>query len=405
MMKKAIILLALAAIVQGAAAQVRTGLDVLEERQFDILQGKRIGLCTNPTGIDAQLRQNIDVFFEAPEVNLVALYGPEHGVRGNVHAGDKVDTEVDTKTGLRMYSLYGKTRKPTPEMLAGVDAIVYDIQDIGCRSFTFISTLGKLMEACAEADKELIVLDRPNPLGGNKIEGNIVEKGFISFVSQFEIPYIYGQTPGELALYLNAQNGEKCRLTVVPMEGWTRDMTWDKTGLTWVAASPHIPHGETSMFYPATGIFGEFGYVNIGVGYTLPFELMGAPWISADTLSEALNNRQVPGVYFRPIHYKPFYSVFKGEQIQGVQIHITDYEAAQLSAIQFIIIEEIMRLWPEHDIFANCDKKRFSMFDKVCGSDQIRNLFGQHYRWADIADYWNKDVKAYREESAKYYLY
>ncbi len=384
---------------------VKTGIDVLETRGFDIFRGKRIGLCTNPTGVDKNLKSTIDVLFEAEDVRLVALYGPEHGVRGNAHAGDHVENEVDAKTGLKMYSLFGATRKPTPEMMAEIDVMVYDIQDVGCRSFTYISTLGKLMEACAENDKELVVLDRPNPLGGEKMEGNVVEEGYFSFVSQFAVPYVYGLTPGELARLLNARSEQPCRLTVIPMEGWNRKMTWEETGLEWVVASPHVPQGKTARFYPVTGIFGELGYLNIGVGYTLPFEIMGAPWVNADSLADALNARHVPGVAFRPIYYKPYYSVFSGEQIQGVQIHFMDYDKAPLSDLQFIVIEEMMRLWPERNIFELCNQKRFGMFDKVCGTNYIREKFAEHYRWDDIKDYWYKDVDAFRAEASKYYLY
>ncbi len=387
-------------------ANVKTGIEVLREDGFKVLEGKRVGLTTNPTGVDSQLKSTIDILWEAPNVNLVALYGPEHGVRGNVHAGDHVDNEVDKKTGLKMYSLYGKTKKPNKEMMDEIDVMVYDIQDNGCRSYTYISTLGMLMEACIEHGKELVVLDRPNPLGGNKIEGCLVEDGYISFVSQFKIPYLYGQTPGELALYLNATDYEnKCKLTVVKMKGWKRDMTWDETGLEWIVASPHVPHGQSAVFYPVTGIFGEFGYISIGVGYTLPFEVMGAPWISADTLSEALNALNLPGVYFRPIYYKPYYSTFKGELCQGVQIHILDYEVARLSEIQFLVVQELMRLWPEKDWFELCNQKRFNMFDKVCGTNKIREEFGKRYQWEDIREYWYKDVENYRKASSKYYLY
>ena len=388
------------------AAKVQTGIEVLRADGFTLLEGKRVGLTTNPTGVDSNLKSTIDILWEAENVNLVALYGPEHGVRGNVHAGDVVDNEVDKKTGLKMYSLYGKTKKPTKEMMDEIDVMVYDIQDNGCRSYTYISTMGMLMEACIEHGKELIVLDRPNPLGGEKIEGCLVEDGYISFVSQFKIPYLYGQTPGELALYLNATDYEnKCKLTVVKMKGWERDMTWDETGLEWVVASPHVPHGQSAIFYPVTGIFGEFGYISIGVGYTLPFEVMGAPWISADTLAEAMNALELPGLEFRPIYYKPYYSTFQGELCQGVQIHILDYKKARLSEVQFLVVQELMRLWPEKDWFKLCNQKRFGMFDKVCGTNKIREMFGKRYQWEDIREYWYKDVEAYREASSKYYLY
>lgn len=387
---------------------VTLGIEVLEHQQFEPLQGKRVAVCTNPTGVDHQLRSTVDILYEGQQIGdyrLVALYGPEHGVRGNEHAGDAVSNSVDEKTGIPMYSLYGKMRKPSAELLKNVDCIVYDIQDIGCRSFTYISTMGNLMEACAENDKELIVLDRPNPLGGEKIEGNLVEDGFISFVSQFKIPYIYGQTCGELALYLNAIADKPCKLKVIPMKGWTRDMTWEQTGLEWIVASPHIPQAKTAMFYPATGIFGELGYVSIGVGYTLPFELIGAPWIEAEKLAQVLNERQVPGVVFRPIYFKPYYGNFSGEQSQGVQIHILDYNAARLSDLQFIIVEALMQLYPDKDVFKLCNQKRLSMFDKVCGTSVIREKFSRSYRWEDIRDYWYKDVEAYREASKPYYLY
>ena len=388
------------------AATVQTGIEVLRADGFKLLEGKRVGLTTNPTGVDSNLKSTIDILWEAENVNLVALYGPEHGVRGNVHAGDVVDNEVDKKTGLKMYSLYGKTKKPNQEMMDEIDVMVYDIQDNGCRSYTYISTMGMLMEACIEHGKELIVLDRPNPLGGEKIEGCLVEDGYISFVSQFKIPYLYGQTPGELALYLNATDYEnKCKLTVVEMKGWERDMTWNETGLEWVVASPHVPHGQSAIFYPVTGIFGEFGYISIGVGYTLPFEVMGAPWISADTLAEAMNALKLPGLEFRPIYYKPYYSTFQGELCQGVQIHILDYKKARFSEVQFLIVQELMRLWPEKDWFQLCNQKRFGMFDKVCGTNKIREMFGKRYQWEDIREYWYKDVEAYRAASSKYYLY
>lgn len=407
-MKKASIFLTIILLIISAFSysQVKTGIEVLRERNFDVLLGKRVGLCTNPTGVDRNLVSTIDILHDAENVNLVALYGPEHGVRGNVYAGDHVDNEVDLRTGLKMYSLYGKTAHPTQEMMDEIDVMVYDIQDIGCRSYTYISTMGNLMEACQKYGKELVVLDRPNPLGGKKIEGCLVEDGFYSFVSRFAIPYIYGQTPGELALYLNAKAANPCKLTVVEMEGWTRNMTWEDTGLEWIVASPHVPHGRTAIYYPVTGIFGEFYYINIGVGYTMPFEVMGAPWVNADSLASALNALELPGVVFRGLHYKPYYSVFKGENIQGVQIHITDYEKVALSEIQFYVVQEMMRLWGnQHDWFAECDQKRFSMFNKVCGTDKIKELFGKRYRWEDAKAYWDKDVEKYREESSKYYLY
>ncbi len=395
---------------------VKTGIDVLESNGFKQLQGKKIGLVTNPSGVNNKLVSTVDILANAPGVELVALYGPEHGVRGDIHAGDKVSDDVDPKTGVPVYSLYGKTRKPTPEMLKDVDAIVYDIQDNGCRSFTFISTLGLLMEAAAENGKEVIVLDRPNPLGGNKVEGNIVEAGNFSFVSQFEIPYLYGLTVGELAKMLNEEGmlkGEKgknekvvkCNLTVVPMEGWKRDMVYTDTRLPWVLPSPHMPQAETSYYYPATGILGELGYMSIGVGYTLPFQMVAAQWINAAEFADALNALALPGVTFRPINIKPFYSVGKGENMGGVQIYITDYAKAHLTSIQFYIMQEVARMYPEHEVMANADKGRFRMFDLVSGSNFIREKFTETQQYKDIEAYWNKDVESFKKKSAKYHLY
>lgn len=401
--------LLLGSVMQAQKIRIQTGIEVLKAQNFRCLEGKRVGLITNPTGVDNGLRSTIDILHEAPNVNLAALYGPEHGVRGDVHAGDHVSDQRDPATGLPVYSLYGKTRKATPEMLKDIDVLVYDIQDIGCRSFTYISTLGLAMEAAAENGKELIVLDRPNPLGGLKVEGNLVEDDCISFVSQFKIPYVYGLTCGELALMLNGErmltDGAQCKLTVIKMKGWKRRMDYTATGLQWIPSSPHIPHPHTAYFYPVSGILGELGYMSIGVGYTIPFQMFAAPWAEADKLADALNALQVPGVIFRPIHLKPFYSVGKGEQLQGVQVHITDYAKAPLSPIQFLVMQEVARLWPERAVFDHADKGRFSMFDKVCGSHQIRERFSQNNRWEDIRPYWEKDVENFRQLSKKYYLY
>ncbi|WP_390885034.1 exo-beta-N-acetylmuramidase NamZ domain-containing protein [Hoylesella saccharolytica] len=389
--------------------QVMTGIDVLEQQAFKCLQGKRVGLITNPTGVNRHLVSTVDVLNNAPGVNLVALYGPEHGVRGDVHAGDKVDNIKDAKTGLPVYSLYGKTRKPTAEMLKDIDVLVYDIQDIGCRSFTFISTMGLAMEAAAENGKEFVVLDRPNPIGGLKVEGNITDSDCISFVSQFKIPYLYGLTCGELAQMLNGErmlnNSVQCKLTVVKMKNWKRKMNYAATGLQWIPSSPHIPQAVTAYYYPTSGILGELGYMSIGVGYTIPFQMFAASWINAIQLADAMNAHHLSGVTFRPIYLKPFYSVGKGEQMQGVQMHITDYQSVQLTPIQFILIEEIARLYPEHSVMEHADTKRSGMFDKVSGSKQIRERLALHNRWTDVKSYWDKDVEAFKALSKKYYLY
>jgi len=388
---------------------VSTGIEQLAESNFGILKGKRVGLVTNPTGVDRNLRSTVDILFSAPGVKLVALYGPEHGVRGEFTAGEYVASEKDPATALPVYSLYGKTRKPTKEMLEGIDVIVYDIQDIGSRSYTFISTLGLVMEAAAEHNIRVVVLDRPNPLGGERMEGNLTREGFFSFVSQFAVPYLHGLTVGELALLLNGEGmlegGKKCDLEVIRMKGWSRSMYFEETGLPWVASSPHVPHKDSPLFYPVTGIVGELYAVNIGVGYTMPFQLFAAEWINADSLASALNKLKLPGVIFRPVHYKPYYSTLSGKMVHGVQIHFTDVRSAPLSLIQFYILQEAHKLWPDKNIFEMCDKSRFSMFDKVCGTDSIRLMFSKSFSVNDIEDIWTRDIASFRKVAGKYFLY
>ncbi|SEA04680.1 Uncharacterized conserved protein YbbC, DUF1343 family [Porphyromonadaceae bacterium NLAE-zl-C104] len=386
---------------------VKTGIEVLKESNFKILQGKRVGLITNPTGVDNNLKSTIDILHEAPNVQLVALYGPEHGVRGDVHAGDKIESFIDPNTGVPVHSLYGATRKPTKEMLEGVDVLMYDIQDIGCRSYTYISTMYLAMQAAAENNIEFVVLDRPNPLGGLKVEGNLVEEGFFSFVSQLRIPYVYGLTCGELAEMII---GEKmiprpCKLTVVKMKKWRRKMNFEDTGLPWVPTSPHIPFAHSAYFYPVSGILGELGYMSIGVGYTLPFEMFAAEWINAEEFAGALNAKRLPGVMFRPIHLKPYYSVGQGRNFQGVQIYLTDFRKARLSDIQFHVMEVAAQLYSDKKVFDHAPENRFDMFDKVSGSDFIRLEFSKNHRFADIQSYWTKDEEAFRKLSKKYYLY
>lgn len=408
-MRKYILSILVGLTALAMSAVTKPGVEVLRDNNFKQLEGKRVGLITNPTGVDNSLKSTIDILHEAKNVKLVALYGPEHGVRGDVHAGDTVNTFIDPATGVKVYSLYGKTRKPSKEMLKDVDVLVYDIQDNGCRSFTFISTMGVAMEACAENGIEFMVLDRPNPLGGNKVEGNLVEPKWVSFVSQFPIPYLYGLTPGELAVMLNEEkmlkDGKKVKLTVVPMEGWARDMNFQATGMPWVLPSPHIPQPESSYYYPISGILGELGYMSIGVGYTLPFQLFCASWIEAEKLAKRMNDLNLPGMRFRPVHIKPFYSTGKGENLQGVQPYVTDPDAANLTMVQFYVMQELADMYPDHKTFDHADKKRFDMFDKVCGSDQIRVRFSKNHKVADIIDYWNKDADAFKAKSTKYYLY
>lgn len=401
-------------ICRASGPVVKTGVEVLRERGFEGLRGRRVGLVTNPSGVDRFMRSTIDILYNAPGVNLVALYGPEHGVRGDVYAGGHITDSVDEATGLPVYSLYGATRKPTPEMLEGIDVMVYDIQDVGVRSYTFISTLGLVMEACSEAGIEVMVLDRPNPLGGNKIEGCVVEQPFNSFVSQYKIPYVYGMTVGELAVMINeeglnrGQKGDRmpsrCKLTVVPMKGWHRNMLYEDTGLPWVLPSPNIPFKDTPMYYAAAGICGElYGFMNIGVGYTLPFQLFGALWADPVKLKERLDSYNLPGVSFRTIWFKPISGSQKGQLVGGVQYFFTDYAKARITEVQFHVMQAVAELYPDRKPFEIING--YGLFDKVCGTDYIRTEFSRFNTFASIKDYWRKDEKAFRSLSRKYYIY
>lgn len=397
-----------------ASARVKPGIEVLMESGFRALEGKRVGLLTNPSGVDGNLKSTADILNEAPNVNLVALFAPEHGVRGDVYAGGKVESGVDEITGLPVHSLYGSTRQPTDAMLKGIDVVVYDIQDVGTRSYTFISTLGLMMRSCAKLGIEVMVLDRPNPLGGEKVEGPYPREGFYSFVGQYRIPYIYGLTVGELARLINeeglnrGQKGNeehlKCNLTVVPMEGWTRDMTYDDTGLPWVLPSPNIPYAQTAVCYPCSGLVGEFNnYLNIGIGYSLPFGTFAAEWIDADRLKAELDSYHLKGIAFRTIHYTPFSGSCAGKLIHGVQYFFTDYRTAGMTTIQFYVMQAVYRLFGK-DPF-KLSTGRLDMFDKVCGSDYIRTTFSKTLEVKDILEYWNRDADGFAELSEQYYMY
>ena len=287
-------------------------------------------------------------------------------------------------------------------MLRGIEVLVYDIQDIGCRSYTFISTLGNVMEAACEAGITVVVLDRPNPLGGLKVEGAGVDTDCRSFVSQFDIPYLYGLTVGELARYLNEEIG--CDLQVVPMQGWKRSMRFADTGLPWVPTSPHIPQAETALYYPATGILGELGVLSIGVGYTLPFQTVAAPWIDAGQLADSLNALQLDGILFRPIHYKPYYGLYKGEAVHGVELHITDFNALKLTEVQFAIVCKLLQLYPEQPFLRTPTATQWRMFDQVCGSKQFRPLLEQG-RLNELLDAWRQIPTDFIEKSKSVWIY
>jgi uncharacterized protein YbbC (DUF1343 family) len=404
-----IILFFIISINQILSNEVLLGIDVLERQNFSILNGKRVGLITNQTGVNKKLELTIDIFKRAKNFKLVSVFAPEHGVKGLVGAGQLFDSFYDSTDGIMYYALYGKTSKPTKQMLSNIDVLVYDIQDIGVRSYTYISTLGLALEAAGENNVEFVVLDRPNPLGGYRIEGNVVEDEFKSFVSQFEIPYVYGLTCGELATILNEKksigNKTKCKLTVVKMKGWKRWMKFQDTDLVWVPTSPNVPQKETPFYLVATGVLGELLAFNIGISYTLPFEVIAQEWINADTLAKKLNDLKLKGVLFRPISFKPNYGDWKDKIMNGVQIHITDFDKVNLLEIQFYFLQVHHKLYPDKNPFEMCNANRLNMFDKVMGTDKIRKEFSKRFLVDDIKPLLDKDIKWFRELSRRYYLY
>jgi uncharacterized protein YbbC (DUF1343 family)/CubicO group peptidase (beta-lactamase class C family) len=327
-------------------AEVLTGIDVLERDNFKQLAGLRVGLVTNQTGRDRSGRQTIDVLREAPpaaNVHLVALFSPEHGIRGGLD--EKVSDTKDEKTGLPIYSLYGETRRPKPEQLKDIDAIVYDIQDVGARFYTYISTLGYVLEEAAKARVPVFVLDRPNPIGGLEVEGPLPDADKLSFTAYHTIPVRHGMTVGELARLYNNERALGCDLRIVEMPNWTRAMWFDSTGLTWINPSPNMRSLNEATLYPGVGLL-EVTNLSVGRGTNTPFELVGAPWLDGQRLAAYLNGRRIAGVRFVPVRFTPDASVFKGEECNGVNLVVTD--RAQFRAVQagVEIAAALVKLFP-----------------------------------------------------------
>jgi len=393
-----------------AKAEVLLGSDTLEAGGFKELQNKRVGLLTNPSGVNHHLVSTIDLLRRASGVKLAALFAPEHGINGDMPAGREFTNHVDARTGLPVYSLYGPgpTRKPTRAMLHGLDVLIYDIQDTGCRAYTFISTMGLAMEACGEANVEFMVLDRPNPLGGERVEGPMLEPRFRSFVGRWDVPYVYGLTCGELARMINGERwiSNSCTLSVVPLQGWRRAMAWRDTGLAWLPTSPHVPVGDSPLYQVATGMVGELGGISTGIGYTLPFQCLAAPWLDPERTAQELNSYDLPGVKFTPTHYIPFYGAYKGRVVNGVQIFFLDPATAPLTAINFYALEVVRKLG-QRDLFGEAlqEGKSLAMFDKVNGTDATRKRLQAGATASSIAESWKSGEESFRASRQKYLLY
>ena len=390
--------------------RVVVGLERILADQKHLLKGKRVGLVCNPTSVTPDLQHAVDLFHAADGIDLRAIFGPEHGARGDVQYMVDVVEEKDAKTGLEVFSLYGKTKEslaPTKEMLEGIDTLVVDIQDIGSRYYTYVYTMSYCMESAAKYGKEVIVLDRPNPLGGISVEGNVLNQPLRSFVGRYPIPVRHGMTPGELAGLFNEEFGIGCKLTVVPMRGWNREMWFDETELPWVIPSPNMPTLETATVYPGMCLL-EGTNVSEGRGTTMPFLLVGAPWVDAYALAEALTAEKLPGIRFRPHYFTPTWDKCKGLRCGGVQLHISDRDAFKSYVTGIAVVKNLRRLNPkpfdwrreayefENDHLA---------IDLLLGRHELRKMVEADAPIGEIEQSWNDELATYMAVRAKYLLY
>jgi uncharacterized protein YbbC (DUF1343 family) len=373
----------------------------------DILRGKRVGFITNHTAIDHDRASGIDLLKAADEFELVALYSPEHGIRGVAAPGEHIASGTDERTGLPIHSLYGETQKPTPEMLEDIDALVFDIQDIGTRQYTYISTMALAMEAAAEKGIPVVVLDRPNPIGGHIVEGNILEPRFRSFVGIHPIPVRHGMTVGELAQLFNGESGIGAELTVVPVEGWSRDMWFDETGLPWVNPSPNIRRLEAAIHYPGT-VFFEATNLSEGRGTDMPFEQTGAPWLRADEVADSMNAMHLPGVRFEPVRLTVEAGArkFPRQTIPGVRLVLTDREAYRPVRTSLLLIDLVRRLHPQEFQWAGANRREPGMLtiERHGGTDRLRQAI-ENGALRAVLEEWDRDAERFRQIRQPYLLY
>ncbi|MEH7795189.1 exo-beta-N-acetylmuramidase NamZ family protein [Bacillus safensis] len=384
---------------KGKKTAVKTGIETLLSSNLSWLKGKRVGLITNPTGIDANMKSSVDLLFEHPKIKLTALYGPEHGVRGDAQAGEGVESYTDEKTGLPVYSLYGKTRKPTPEMLKNVDVLLFDIQDVGTRYYTYIYTMAYAMEAAKENNIPFVVLDRPNPIYGLKVEGPVLEPDHASFVGLYPIPLRHGMTTGELAKLFNKEFHINADVTVIKMKNWKRSMTFDDTKLPFVLPSPNMPTVDSTFVYPATGLI-EGTNVSEGRGTTKPFELIGAPYINSSELADHLNQLKLKGVQFRPVSFTPTFSKHAGTLSHGVQLYVTDRSSFEAVKTGLSIIKAIHDLYPNDFQFLQTGS-----FDKLIGNGWMKEEINKGTSVKHMMKRYHHDLKTFEKKRKKYLIY
>ncbi|HBE72349.1 MAG TPA: DUF1343 domain-containing protein [Planctomycetaceae bacterium] len=374
---------------------VKTGIDSLAEDGFAVLSGKQVGLITNHTGVDRSGRNTAVLLRDAPNVDLVALFSPEHGFAGKLDTSN-IDDDVDSATGLKVYSLYGKTRRPTPEMLDGLDTLVFDIQDIGARFYTYISTMGEAMKAAAESKVRFVVLDRPNPLGGLVVSGPMLDPGSESFVGFHTLPVQHGMTTGEIATMLKAELELDLELEIVRCQGWLRELSWDQTNLTWINPSPNMRSLTQAFLYPGIGLL-ETTNLSVGRGTDTPFEVLGAPWIDGQQLAMNLNAREIPGVTFVPIRFTPTSSKFADEPCEGINIAITQRANLDSVRVGLEIAAALRVLYP-----TEWDTKQLG---RLLGNAVVVDSIRSNEPIADTLEKSQRDVKGFLRRRQSYLLY
>jgi len=362
------------------------------------LAGRCVGVVTNQTGVTSQLETIVDAIRRHPQICLKAIYSPEHGLRGDQTAGAYVTSYVDSRTGLPVYSLYGATRRPSAAMLSDVDVLLYDIQDVGDRTYTYISTMAYVMQAAKTYGKQVWVLDRPNPIGGAIVEGPVLEPRYASFIGLYALPIRHGMTVGELAKLFNEHFGIGCSLRVIEMSGYTREMLWPDTGLQWVQTSPNIPEWSTTLVYPATGLLGGAG-INNGTGYTKPFKYAGAYGLDAFRLAETLNAKPIPGVHFRAASWSPLEGFWRGRTLSGVELVVTDARAFRAVRTAVEILLAIRQLSPQ------TVSLHATALDRDWGTDQLRRGVADGLDAESILRQWEPQTRAFETLRERYLLY
>ncbi len=380
---------------------VRPGIQVLVEDSLHLVESRRVGLITNHTGVDADGVPSIDRLHDHPHIELTALFSPEHGIRGTAEAGERVDDSLDARTGLPVHSLYGETRQPTPEMLDGIQVLVFDIQDIGSRYYTYVYTMALAMEAAGRAGIPFIVLDRPNPVGGAQVQGNVLDPAFASFVGLYPLPMRHGMTPGELARLFRNRFGVEVQLHVVPADGWTRDMRFPDTGLPWLPPSPNMPDVESALHYPGTCLF-EGTNLSVGRGTERAFQQVGAPWLDGEELAERMEARGLEGVSLHPVRFTPRApgdGKFDGEEVAGVRLEVTDPDRYDPTRTGVALLVEARRLSGESWSW------REAHFDRLAGTDQVRRRLEEGLDVEELTAGWPDQLREFEALRREVLLY